>query len=215
MLNLLKKDLRACFQMDIKLLIKLFIGIMIFSVILSPLAVITVPLFISYIFIFRIFYLDELNKCDYFFNSMPIDKEDIVYSRYIFSTFIILASLIFTYVYSKVLGNIFETEMIILEVMLTILSVLIILVAIAMPIMFKYGYSKSYVALNLILGIIAVLSTYVSMAPKSTGVILSDNGEVLLYNNIKFFIILGIAIVIYLISMFISTKLYTKREIAN
>lgn len=215
MLNLLKKDLRACFQMDIKFLLKLFIGITIFSIILSPLAVITVPLFISYIFIFRIFYLDELNKCDYFFNSMPIDKEDIVYSRYIFSTFIILASLIFTYVYSKVLGNIFETEMIILEVMLTILSLLIILVAIAMPIIFKYGYSKSYVALNLILGIIVVLSTYVSMVPKATGVILSDNGEVLLYNNTKFFIILGIAIVIYLISMFISTKLYTKREIAN
>lgn len=215
MLNLLKKDLRACFQMDIKFLLKLFIGITIFSIILSPLAVITVPLFISYIFIFRIFYLDELNKCDYFFNSMPIDKEDIVYSRYIFSTFIILASLIFTYVYSKVLGNIFETEMIILEVMLTILSLLIILVAIAMPIIFKYGYSKSYVALNLILGIIVVLSTYVSMVPKATGVILSDNGEVLLYNNTKFFIILGISIVIYLISMFISTKLYTKREIAN
>ena len=66
MINLLKKDLIACFKADIKTIVKLIVGILIFSFILFPIASIMIPLFISYIFILRSFYLDELNKCDYF-----------------------------------------------------------------------------------------------------------------------------------------------------
>ncbi|MEG0856164.1 MAG: ABC-2 transporter permease, partial [Terrisporobacter sp.] len=99
MINLLKKDLIACFKADIKIIVKLIVGILIFSLILFPISPIVVPLFISYIFILRSFQIDELNKCDYLFNSLPIEKEDIVYSKYLFSTIVIMISLIFTYFY--------------------------------------------------------------------------------------------------------------------
>lgn len=74
MINLLKKDIRACFKTDFKMIIKLLVGIVIFSTILMPFSTVAIPLFLSYIFIIKSFQIDELNKCDYFFYSMPIDK---------------------------------------------------------------------------------------------------------------------------------------------
>lgn len=216
MVNLLKKDIMACFKMDFRMILKLIIGIMVFSTILMPLAPIAIPLFISYIFIIRSFQLDELNKCDYFFNSMPIDKEDIVYSKYILSTIIIIISLIFSYLFSFVIESVWYVNLLTIESILNILIILLILSSITLPIMFKYGYNKSYVFVNLITGITVVIVLILSLQPKSIGIIESlDGGPTVLYNNLKLFITTGVCILIYLGSMYISTKIYTKKEIAN
>lgn len=214
MINLLKKDIRACFKTDFKMIIKLLIGIVVFSTILMPFSTVTIPLFLSYIFIIKSFQIDELNKCDYFFNSMPIDKEDIVYSKYILSTIIILISLIFSYIYSYVIKSIWYVDLLTIESILIILNLLLLLVSITLPIIFKYGYSKSYIAINLITGITLVIVIFYSMQP--IGIMRSsDGGAKLLYNNLKLFLTTGVCIVIYLASMYISTKIYTKKEIAN
>ncbi len=216
MVNLLKKDIMACFKMDFKMIFKLIIGIIIFSTILMPLAPIAIPLFISYIFIIRSFQLEELNKCDYFFNSMPIDKEDIVYSKYILSTIIIIISLIFSYLFSFVIEGIWNVNLLTIEFILNILSILLILSSITLPIMFKYGYNKSYVFVNLITGVTVVIVLILSLQPKAIGIIhSSDGGPEVLYNNLKLFIFTGVCILIYLASMYMSTKIYTKKEIAN
>ncbi len=214
MINLLKKDIRACLKADFKMIIKLLIGIVVFSTVFMPFATIAIPLFLSYIFIIRSFQIDELNKCDYFFNSMPIDKEDIVYSKYILSTIIILTSLIFSYIYSYVIKSIWYVNLLTIETILIVLNLLLLLVSITLPIIFKYGYSKSYIAINLITGITLVIVIFYSMQP--IGIMYSsDGGTELLYNNLKLFSITGICILIYLASMYISTKIYTKKEIAN
>ena len=214
MINLLKKDIRACFKTDFKMIIKLLVGIVIFSTILMPFATVAIPLFLSYIFIIKSFQIDELNKCDYFFNSMPIDKEDIVYSKYILSTIIILISLIFSYIYSYVIKSIWYVDLLTIESILIILNLLLLVVSITLPIIFKYGYSKSYIAINLITGITLVIVIFYSMQP--IGIMRSsDGGAKLLYNNLKLFLTTGVCIVIYLASMYISTKIYTKKEIAN
>ena len=78
----------------------------------------------------------------------------------------------------------------------------------------KYGYNKSYIAINLITGITLVIVIFYSMQP--IGIMRSsDGGAKLLYNNLKLFLTTGVCIVIYLASMYISTKIYTKKEIAN
>ena len=214
MINLLKKDIRACFKTDFKMIIKLLVGIVVFSTILMPFATVAIPLFLSYIFIIKSFQIDELNKCDYFFNSMPIDKEDIVYSKYILSTIIILISLIFSYIYSYVIKSIWYVDLLTIESILIILNLLLLLVSITLPIIFKYGYNKSYIAINLIIGITLVIVIFYSMQP--IGIMRSsDGGAKLLYNNLKLFLTTGVCIVIYLASMYISTKIYTKKEIAN
>lgn len=214
MINLLKKDIISCFKTDLKTITKLLIGIFIFSLMLMPLATIAIPLFLSYIFILRSFQADELNKCDYFFNSMPIDKVDIVYSKYILSTIIIIISLLFTYMYSYVIESIWHVNVLTIEFILIIVSILLLLVSITLPILFKYGYSKSYVVVNLITGITVFIVAFISMQPIS--IIRSlDGGPEILYSNLKLFVFLGMTLIMYLASMYLSTKIYTKKEIAN
>ena len=97
---------------------------------------------------------------------------------------------------------------------LIILNLLLLLVSITLPIIFKYGYNKSYIAINLITGITLVIVIFYSMQP--IGIMRSsDGGAKLLYNSLKLFLTTGVCIVIYLASMYISTKIYTKKEIAN
>ena len=135
---------------------------------------------------------------------MPIDKEDIVYSKYILSTIIILISLIFSYIYSYVIKKYMVCDLLTIESIL-ILNLLLLLVSITLPIIFKYGYNKSYIAINLITGITLVIVIFYSMQP--IGIMSSsDGGAKLLYNNLKLFLTTGVCIVIYLASMYISTK---------
>ena len=97
-----------------------------------------IPLFISYIFILRSFYLDELNKCDYFFNSLPIEKEDIVYSKYLLAMIVIMISLIFTFLYSKIMNYMWGFNNFNIDSILSILNIILLLISILFPIIFKY-----------------------------------------------------------------------------
>lgn len=211
MINLLKKDLIACFKADIKTIVKLIVGILIFSLILFPIASVMIPLFISYIFILRSFYLDEINRCDYFFNSLPIEKEDIVYSKYIFATIIIIISFILTFFYSKFMNYMWGFNNFTIDSALSILSMILFLISILFPVTFKYGYSKSYILINLIIAVIIIISMFSFM----NGSVTSDSTEqasALKENTL--IIRAGVSILFYLISMCISNKIYTKKEIA-
>jgi len=212
MINLLKKDLIACFKADIKTIVKLIVGILIFSFILFPIASIMIPLFISYIFILRSFYLDELNKCDYFFNSLPIEKEDIVYSKYILATIVIVISFILTFFYSKIMNYMWGFNNFNIDSALSILSVILFLISILFPIMFKYGYRKSYVLINLIIALIIIISMF-SFMGNGVESDVTENVSTLKDNSL--IIKTGVSMLLYLISMGISNKIYTKKEIAN
>lgn len=212
MISLLKKDLIACFKADIKTIVKLIVGILIFSFILFPIASIMIPLFISYIFILRSFYLDELNKCDYFFNSLPIEKEDVVYSKYIFATIVIIMSFILTFFYSKIMGSMWGFNNFSVDVALSILSMILFLISILFPIMFKYGYRKSYVLINLIIAVIIIISMF-SFMGNGVESNVSEKISVLKANSL--IIKTGISMFLYLVSMNISNKIYIKKEIAS
>ncbi|MGL5347517.1 MAG: ABC-2 transporter permease [Peptostreptococcaceae bacterium] len=212
MLNLIKKDLIACFKTDIRTIGKLILGLIIFSAILVPISSMAIPLFVSYIFIFRSFYLDELNKTDYFFNSMPIDKEDVVYAKYIFSTIIIIVSLIFTFIYSKVLKQIWYIDLMTIEILLITISVVVLLVAICLPITFKYGYNKSYVIINFLIAAITLVTMFTAFKPKAD---VSIEGAVIPRVEPGYLMITGVALVAYIVSMYISVKIYQKKEIAS
>lgn len=212
MINLLKKDLIACFKADIKTIVKLIVGIIIFSFILFPIAVIMIPLFISYIFILRSFYLDELNKCDYFFNSLPIEKEDIVYSKYLLATIVIIISFIFTFLYSKIMEYMWGFNNFSIEPTLSILSMILFLISILFPVIFKYGYRKSYTVVNLIIAVIIIISMFSFMGG---GVESNATEQISILKDNSLIIKTGISMFLYLISMNVSNKIYTKKEIAS
>lgn len=213
MVNLLKKDLIACFKADTKTIMKLIIGIFIFSSILYSLSSITIPLFISYIFIIRSFQLDEMNKCDYFFNSLPIEKEDVVYSKYLLSTIVIMSSLIFTFIYSKIMRSFWGFSNFNLDIALSILSTVLFLISILFPIVFKYGYKKSYILLNLIIAVVVIVSIFSVTGEQVSS--MSDLNQISMWDEYSLFIRTGVSMVMYLISMGISNKIYMKKEIAN
>ncbi|MGL6108405.1 ABC-2 transporter permease [Romboutsia sp.] len=218
MLKLLLKDLMASFKADTKTILKLIIGMMVFIFIFMPISTVTIPLFISYIFIFRSFYLDEHNKCDYFFNSMPIEKEDVVYSKYLYATIVIIVSTLIAYIYSQIIKVEYGFIMLQAKTIFIIFSLQLVMVAVSYPIMFKYGYNKSYVPLNLVLGVALILSMV--QGPKSE-VVMSDvpnfKPQIVQYYEQyqEQIIIAAVCLVIYIISMYISKKIYTKKEIAN
>lgn len=212
MINLIKKDLRACFKADLKTIGKLAFGLLLFSFILMPVAGIAIPLFISYIFILRSFYLDELNKTDLFFNSMPIEKDDIVYGKYLFSTIIMVVSLIFTFLYTKMLKGIWYIDLINLKVALISLSLVLLVISICIPIVFKYGYNKSYIFANLIMIAVALFTVF--SASKPTADIWIEGTTKSLVEP-KYLILSGISIIVYIASMYISSRIYAKKEIAN
>ena len=218
MFSLLKKDLVACFKIDLKTIIKVLAGMFLISIILmpsvlTPYSAVTMTFFISYIFIFRSFYLDELNKCDYFLNSLPIEKEDIVYSKYLFAVFVIIISLLFSYCYSIVAENIWGYANFDMDIVLMILILILILISISFPLNFKYGYRKSYIILNLIIAAIVVFGIYGGSSVQSY--IIGEWEEVPILRDKTLIIKFILSIIMYLISMYISKKIYDKKEIAG
>lgn len=218
MFNLLKKDLVCCFKVDLKTIMKVIVGIVLVSIILmpsmlSPLSAITLTFFLSYIFIFRSFYLDEINKCDYFFYSMPIEKEDIVYSKYLFATIIIIAALLLSYFYSQIAQIIWGYIDFNMDIVLIILILMLLLISISFPLTFKYGYRKSYIILNLIIAVAIIGEKY---GPQNVQTLmLSEWEEAPILINKTLIIKLILSMIVYLSSMYVSKKIYSKKEIAK
>lgn len=218
MFNLLKKDLICCFKVDSKTIIKLIVGIVLISIILmpsmlSPLSAITLTFFLSYIFIFRSFYLDEINKCDYLFYSMPIEKGDIVYSKYLFATIIIITSLLMSYFYSQIAQIIWGYIYFNMDIVLITLILILLLISITFPLTFKYGYRKSYIILNLIIAFAVIGVRY--RPPTIQTISVGEWEEAPILINKTLIIILILSMIVYLLSMYISNKIYSKKEIAK
>lgn len=218
MFNLLKKDLIACFKIDLKTIVTLISGFILISTVLMPLLVFTyfsaatLTFFVSYIFIFRSFYLDDVNKGDYFFNSLPIEKEDIVYSKYLFATIIITSSLIISYFYSNIIKSIWGYSYFNMDVVLITLILILLLISLCFPLIFKYGYRKSYIVLNLIIAVIVVWGIY---WPKTGSIAIAEWETPSLLMDKTLITKFIISLLIYIISMYISKRIYYKKEVAE
>ncbi|MEG1423641.1 MAG: hypothetical protein RSC26_04670 [Terrisporobacter sp.] len=77
--------------------------------------------------------------------------------------------------------------------------------------MFKYGYRKSYVIVNLIIAVVLVTGIFNSSKIEMDVYIV---GEAILRDKTLLLKSAG-AIFIYLVSMMVSNKIYMKKEIAN
>ena len=123
-----------------------------------------------------------------------------------------MVSLIFTFVYSKVINSIWKIEFFDLDSVLMIVILLLLLASILLPLMFKYGYKKSYVIVNLIIAICII----VLISSKGIkGIYFSYTGEVDILRDKTLIIKSALAMIAYLVSMFISIKIYIKKEIAS
>lgn len=171
--------------------------------------------FVAYILVFGAFAYDEKARSDVFMLSLPVKKGDIVKARYLsFIVFTILGTLIMC-IYiniAKMLSidiNLGEISM--TKVILNMLTIIIIYSA-YIPIMYKYGFSKTRViSVFVFIGLGTVLSLAGSILSEGSGLNILNT---LISGPIWITSIISIltAILALFISINISIKVYSNRE---
>lgn len=159
------------------------------------------------------FLVGDESGIDALYGAFGIERNKVVYGRYLWSNFVIVICLIIAIVFSAIVSLIINQPITIKELIYIVPVVFIIsnLIIIAQyPFYFKYGYAKSKIIMTTILYIMAILA-FVTFYFKD-----------FLVNNIGFFInnahlliliLLLIVFILNFISIKASIKVYSKRDL--
>lgn len=234
MLQLIKKDLLV--SLKIRSLKAIILTCIFGLFLLSGLSYIfptILPIIITYMVIMNTFYYDSLNNCESYILSLPNKREDVVYSKYILILLVLFLSNIFMYLLFGL--NILNSVrvMVLQDVIISSLTILLSF-SITLPIIFKYRYRVGRLIapfITIFIGYLAytnnTINNFIQYGKETILINLSRKIGVLFYNVFKFnnydykvvattvYIILlfMIAVIILLFSIYISLKLYTKRDI--
>ncbi|MBD7916277.1 ABC-2 transporter permease [Clostridium sp. Sa3CUN1] len=234
MLQLIKKDLLV--SLKIRSLKAVILTCIVGLFLLSGLSYIfptILPIIITYMVVMNTFYYDSLNNSESYILSLPNKREDVVYSKYILILLLLFLSNILMYIFFGI--NILNSVrvMVLQDVVVSYLTILLSF-SITLPLIFKYKYRVS----RIVAPFITIFIGYF-ISTKNTIVNFIENGKetflisvsrkigVLLHSIINFnnydyrvtastiYIILlfMIAVIIFLFSMYISLKIYNKRDI--
>ncbi len=234
MLQLIKKDLLV--SLKIRSLKAIILTCIVGLFLLSGLSYIfptILPIIITYMVIMNTFYYDSLNNSESYILSLPNKREDVVYSKYILILLVLFLSNIFMYLLFGL--NILNSVrvMVLQDVIISSLTILLSF-SITLPIIFKYRYRVGRLIapfITIFIGYLAytnnTINNFIQYGKETILINLSRKIGVLFYNLFKFnnydykvvattvYIILlfMIAVIILLFSIYISLKLYTKRDI--
>lgn len=144
---------------------------------------------------------DERSKWTELQSMMPYSDKEVIYSKYILGYSIIAAVTVLSYILHLIL-SLFIVEykaLIDPSIIILILGVALIISAINMPIMFKFGVEKGRFAFIGLMALTTMLGTNISIL------------DVTIFENTHIeFIIIGIAIIINILSIMISSKINLK-----
>ena len=144
---------------------------------------------------------DERSKWNELQSMMPYSDKEVIYSKYILGYFIIAAVTVLSYILHLVL-SLFIVEykaLIDSSIIILILGLALIISAINMPIMFKFGVEKGRFAFIGLMALTTMLGTNISIL------------DVKIFENSHIeFVIIGIAIIINVLSIMISSKINLK-----
>lgn len=149
---------------------------------------------------------DEKSKWDKYALSMPIPRQTIVLSKYIFGVLLILAGIAFVIPISLLISS-FTGEMVIKDILLTVLATAgaaVLFLAIMLPLLFKFGVEKARILIMLVIFIpIAALMILYKLG-------VSAPSEQMIKHFISFSPI--VLILVLLISAAISVAIYNRKE---
>lgn len=234
MLQLIKKDLLV--SLKIRSLKAIILTCIFGLFLLSGLSYIfptILPIIITYMVIMNTFYYDSLNNSESYILSLPNKREDVVYSKYILILLVLFLSNIFMYLLFGL--NILNSVrvMVLQDVIISSLTILLSF-SITLPIIFKYRYRVGRLIapfITIFIGYLVytnnTINNFIQYGKETILINLSRKIGVLFYNLFKFnnydykvvattvYIILlfMIAVIIFLFSIYISLKIYTKRDI--
>lgn len=145
---------------------------------------------------------DERSKWDRYALTMPISRKVIVASRYLLGMIFIAAAFVLSVLVNMVFSKMYSIESILIS--LASLSAGITVMSVIFPLLFKYGVEKGRILMMLVLFTpIAIL-----MMVSKLGLSMPDE------ETIKSFIFLSpiIALMLLLVSIYISLSIYRKKE---
>lgn len=153
---------------------------------------------IPVIAILKTFNDDKKYNSEVILNSLPLARKQIVLAKYIMALIIFIISMI---VSSPVVINRFEdgTFEFITTTVITISGFVFIYFSIVLPILFWFGYKKA-----------SFITFFILIAPTAIGTMFFEISmeQIQLYNSVLFVS----SICIFIASVFVSVKLYEKRE---
>lgn len=234
MIKLIKKDARLIFKsISYKYLIFGLLLIALFVNVFSYIIPMILPIVLTYIVVTNSFNNDALNKSEVFILSLPNKKEDIVYSKYLLVIISLFLSLILDYLIFDVFKIIGVRKIVLQDIQINIVASLLSMSAI-MPLIFKLGYSKLrllYPVITFFIGYLVYkndsITNLINYGKESLLMQISHKLGILLYRffsfnnydftnisiNIYLIITAFLSAIIFIISMYLSLRVYKNKDI--
>ena len=197
MFDLIKKDIIVTLRSDKQLLLRYIATLFVFHIILNPFSYYSANVFFSFIILTNTFSYDKENNTNRFMMSMPINKEDVVYSRYILSLGIIIITTTINNIVYEIMGGKLYRGPVLNDVLISLILFLLI-VSIMLPVFFKFKYSKWSIGFGYIIIFVIYIQVSVFLMLVGDSTINTDDGILNLY-SLSF----G-AIIVFLLSMLLS-----------
>lgn len=208
MLGLIKKDL-LMIKGNLRQAI-LFLVVFIILALQENNIIVIVPVFVSMMIFMTTFSYDEYNKWEAYAISLPVSRKNIVKAKYFASIILWAIALLVTAVITVVMG-IFEQNINCSEMIGMILGCvfsIVLLEALMFPLIFKFGVEKGRIGVFIGVFVIAALLGFIF-----TGIDLENaNGFIEFFNNYYYILIPLVAVILMVISYFVSKKIYLKKE---
>lgn len=207
MLGFVKKDL---------LLVKNNFKSILIALVIYALFIITNEMDASFIIPFMMFMAivstfsyDDYNKWNTYAVTLPGGRKNVVKGKYMVTIILILGvsilGLILSLAFSGLMGN-FDLEYT-LSSCLGYFAAIIFMISVLYPIIFKYGSEKGRIAMFILsllfIAIVGIVSKFKFKFSK---------GFLVFFDNYGLFIVLGIVILLFIASYFISLRIYKKKE---
>ncbi|QAA34845.1 ABC-2 transporter permease [Clostridium manihotivorum] len=217
MINLVFKDLLIQKKSIYIAILYGFIFSFIFSRGSAPNGIfIAVPSVIAYLFISYACAYDDKSSSDLMLNSLPINRRDIVYAKYLSIIVYLLISISISFIFTalvKYSGFSTLNRLMTFEDVLGCFASIIFLSSIYFPIYFKLGYLKSrYISMFLMLGAIFIPTAIFNLLGNNIGVDIINYLSTLSENVLKLMILL-VLLVIWSLSLTISMNIYLKKDL--
>ena len=208
MLGLIKKDL-LMIKGNLRQVI-LFLVVFLILAFQENNIIVIVPVFVSMMIFMTTFSYDEYNKWEAYAISLPVSRKNIVKAKYFASIILWAIALLVTAVITVVMGifeqNINYSEMI--GMILGCVFSIVLLEALMFPLIFKFGVEKGRIGVFIGVFVIAALLGFIF-----TGIDLENaNGFIEFFNNYYYILIPLVAVILMVISYFVSKKIYLKKE---
>ena len=208
MLGLVKKDL-LMIKGNMRQVI-LFLVVFLILAFQENNIIVIVPVFVSMMVFITTFSYDEYNKWDAYAISLPVSRKNIVKAKYVASIILWAIALLVTVVITGIMG-LFEQNINYFEMFGMILGCvfsIVLLEAIMFPLIFKFGVEKGRIGLFVGVFAIAGLLGFIF-----TGIDLENaTGFIEIFNKYYYILIPLVAVILLVISYFVSKKIYLKKE---